>query len=167
MKLYLLRHAEAEEAKDASPRAEASRALTSRGRRKVRSLAHALRELDIRVEFVWTSPLTRARQTAEIVVRGLRLARPPLAVEALLPDRKPEEVVAELERLRPLPETMLWVGHEPHLSRLIAFLVTGHSDGAEIVVKKCGLCRLELDTIRSGRCARLEWLIPPRWFAGD
>lgn len=167
MKLYLVRHAEAEDARDASARSDATRALTPKGRRRVRSLAHALRDLEVSLELLWTSPLTRARQTAEILARGLRLARTPVVVDALLPDRDPQEVVAEMAALRPLPEAMGLVGHEPYLSQLVALLCTGTPDGANFDFKKCGLCRLDVEKIRHGRCAQLEWFIPPRWFASD
>ena len=56
---------------------------------------------------------------------------------------------------------ILLVGHEPYLSRLISTLVTG-SSALPLVMKKGGLCKLSIDTLRFGRCATLEWLLTPR-----
>lgn len=167
MKLYLLRHAEAEDARENAPGSDAERALTVRGRRRVRSLAHALRQRKICCDLLWTSPLTRALQTAELMARGLRMARAPLVVDCLAPDHTPCEVVAELQALRPLPDALMLVGHEPMLSRLAAWLCTGDPEGLDLDLKKCGLIRMDLDRVRAGRCATLEWLITPRWFATE
>ncbi|MCX7866930.1 MAG: phosphohistidine phosphatase SixA [Limisphaera sp.] len=164
VKLYLLRHAEAVDATETASGKDEDRALTPRGRRRARALAHALRQRGIQCDLVWTSPLVRARQTADILARGLRLGRAPVVVESLAPDQPPRHLVAELQALRPLPDAMMLVGHEPFLSRLAALLCTGDPDGLDLTLKKCGLCRLELDSVRAGRCATLEWLISPRWF---
>jgi hypothetical protein len=32
-------------------------------------------------------------------------------------------------------------------------------------MKKAGLCRLQVDGLRAGRCATLQWLIPPKLLA--
>ena len=59
---------------------------------------------------------------------------------------------------------MLLVGHEPDLGRLISVLVTGKR-GLAVAVKKGGLCKLEIGTLQYGRCATLQWLVPPKlWF---
>ncbi len=164
MKLYLLRHAEAVDVTETSTGSDADRSLTLRGRQRARALAHALRQRDVRCELIWTSPLVRARQTAEILARGLRLDRSPVMVELLSPEQNPRRLLSELQALRPLPDSMMLVGHEPFLSRLAAILCTGAADGLNLTLKKCGLCRLELDEVRPGRCAALTWLISPRWF---
>lgn len=164
MKLYLLRHAEAVDATETPSGTDEERALTPRGRRRARALAHALRQRGIACDLIWTSPLVRARQTADILARGLRVGRPPVVVELLAPDQPPRPLIAELQGLRPLPDALMLVGHEPHLSRLAALLCTGDPEGLDLTLKKCGLCRLELDNVRAGRCATLEWLVSPRWF---
>jgi len=167
VKLYLLRHAEAEDVRETASGSDAERALTPKGRRRVRCLAHALRQRKLECDLLWTSPLRRALQTAELMARGLRMARPPVVVDCLAPDRTAREVVAELQGLRPLPDALMLVGHEPMLSRLAAWLCTGDPEGLDLDLKKCGLIRLDLDKIQAGRCATLEWLIAPRWFATD
>jgi phosphohistidine phosphatase len=167
VKLYLLRHGEAEEVGATASGSDAERALTVKGRRRVRSLAHALRQRKVSCDLVWSSPLRRALQTAEIMIRGLRLARQPVVVDCLAPDRTPREVVAELQTLRPVPDAVMLVGHEPLLGRLAALLCTGDPEGLEIDLKKSGLIRLEVEKLRLGRCATLEWVISPRWFAAD
>ncbi|HLX70340.1 MAG TPA: histidine phosphatase family protein, partial [Verrucomicrobiae bacterium] len=72
MKLYILRHGDAAEHGD--PRyKENERPLTPKGIQRTKQLAHVLREMEITFEAVLSSPLTRARETAEILARGMKL----------------------------------------------------------------------------------------------
>ena len=56
---------------------------------------------------------------------------------------------------------MLLVGHEPYLSGLISLLVSGEATCA-VVMKKGGLCKLSIESLKPGRCAALEWLLTPK-----
>jgi len=58
----------------------------------------------------------------------------------------------------------LLVGHEPYLSELISLLVAGDSSLC-VVMKKGGLCKLSVETLKHGRCACLEWLLTPKQMA--
>ena len=69
-----------------------------------------------------------------------------------------------LAEIRPRPESVLLVGHEPYLSGFIALLCAGDG-GLRLALKKGGLCRLDAETLRHGQCATLEWLFTPRHFA--
>jgi phosphohistidine phosphatase len=53
------------------------------------------------------------------------------------------------------------VGHEPYLSQLISLLVSGRED-IGIDFKKGGLCKLEAEKLRYGKCAQLIWLLTPK-----
>ena len=72
MKLYVLRHGDAVEHGD--PRyKENERPLTPKGTQRTKQLAHMLREMETTFDMILSSPLARARQTAEIVARSLKL----------------------------------------------------------------------------------------------
>ena len=73
MKLYILRHGEAADHGDPRYKNDADRPLTPKGTQRTKALAHALRQMDITFDLIFSSPLVRARETAEIVERGLRL----------------------------------------------------------------------------------------------
>jgi phosphohistidine phosphatase SixA len=66
----------------------------------------------------------------------------------------------QLNELKPVPENVLLVGHEPYLSRLIGRLISGNAT-AGIELKKGGLGKLEMAALRFGRCATLAWLLTP------
>lgn len=162
MKLYILRHGEAAEHGDLRYPNDADRPLTPKGTRRTRALARVLRKLDITFDVIFSSPLVRARETAEIVERGLRLHVRVELTEHLANSGDTEKLVHQLDELRPTPESILLVGHEPDSSRLISLLCTG-GPHLSLTLKKGGLCRMEIESLRAGRCARLEWLMPPHW----
>src|SRR5438445_637118 len=138
MKLYILRHGEAAEHGDPRYR-EAERPLTQKGLQRTRQLAHALRQMDISFDAILSSPLTRARQTAEIVAHALK---EDVTFADALAAGNIKALVEHVAKIQPLPEALLLVGHEPQLSGFISFLCTGGS-ALPIKLKKGALCRLE------------------------
>ena len=161
MSIYLLRHGIAVERGAPEFKTDADRPLTPKGRRQLRQIAEAMEKMDLRIRLVLSSPLVRARQTAEIVATSLELKRRLAFSDELRPDGDPKALVRELNELKPASENVLLVGHEPYLSRLIARLISGGED-MEINFKKAGLCKLETDSLRFGRCAKLSWLLTPK-----
>jgi phosphohistidine phosphatase len=160
MKLYLLRHGDAGEAGD--PRyKDNERPLTPKGIQRTKQLAHVLREMEITIDAVLTSPLTRAKETAEIVVHGLKLAGEARISEHLVPSGSMEELVHQVNTIRPMPKSVMLVGHEPYMSGFVSLLCTG-GPGLPIVFKKGALCRLDLQVLSCGKCAALDWLLQPR-----
>ena len=69
-----------------------------------------------------------------------------------------------MNSLKPSPESVLLVGHEPYLSGLISLLVSG-KETFTVTMKKGGLCKLSTDSLHHGRCAALDWLLTPRQMA--
>lgn len=162
MKLYILRHGDA--AAHGDPRyKESERPLTPKGIRRTKTLAHLLHQMEISFDAILSSPLTRAQETARIVAHGLQWPGKLELTEHLTPSGSMERLVEQLNFLRPLPKSILLVGHEPYLSGFISLLCTGGT-GLSLSLKKGALCRLELDLPRCTQCAELEWLVQPRLF---
>lgn len=160
MKVYLLRHGDAVEAGDPQYK-DAERPLTPKGIQRTKDLAHALRQMEINFDLILSSPLTRARETAEIIVRGVKFAGKLELTDALAPYGSMENMVHQLTMVRPASASVLLVGHEPYLGGFISLLCTG-GPGLSLSVKKGALCRLEIATPLCGKCATLEWLVQPR-----
>lgn len=161
MNLYILRHGIAVERGAPGFKTDADRPLTPKGRRQLGPIAAAMKSMSLDFSLILSSPFLRARQTAEIVAKSLKLKNRLAFSDALTPDGDPKALVRELNELKPVSENVLLVGHEPYLSRFIAHLISG-GENIEIDFKKGGLCKLEADLLRSGRCARLAWLLTPK-----
>jgi len=161
MNLYLLRHGIAVDPSKSGGGRDAERPLLPKGRRRLRQIARAMGALKIRFDLILSSPYVRARQTAEIVAKSLKRRKQLKFSDELIPGGNPKLLIQQLNDLQPGPENVLLVGHEPYLSKLIALLASGNT-GMAIDLKKGSLCKLEVETLRYGRCAKLACLLAPR-----
>jgi phosphohistidine phosphatase len=161
MELYLLRHGIATERGKESRGGDAQRPLISEGRGKMRRIAKAMRALELSFDLILSSPLLRARQTADIVAEEFKLAEQLKLSSHLAPEGDPRDLVRDLKRLHRGSRKVLLVGHEPYLSNLMATLLAGHPV-IDINLRKGGFCLLSIDSLQNGRCATLEWLLTPR-----
>ena len=125
MKLLVVRHAPAEDraAWARRGRDDASRPLTPEGRRKMREAARGIATLVGPPQALATSPLVRARQTADVLARALRI-RVVEELDALEPGRRPEALLGWL-RGNGRRALAAVVGHEPHLGGLVSWLLAG------------------------------------------
>lgn len=139
---------------------DSERPLIPKGERRLRKAAAAMKKLDLSFDLILSSPFLRAKQTAEIVAEELKLKKQLKFSDDLIPGGNPAALIDTLNELKPAPDDMLLVGHEPYLSRFISLLATG-SANATIEMKKGGLCKLEIENLRAGHCARLAWLLTP------
>lgn len=166
MNLLVIRHAIAED-KDAfaaSGRSDDQRPLTREGRSKMRRAAEGLRATCPRVSVLASSPLVRARETADIVAPAFRVTRVQI-VEALRPDRPFEELTDWLQRHVPPngedeDTTVAVIGHEPHLSGLVTWLMMGGRE-SRIELKKGGACMLRFARELAPGQAVLRWALAP------
>lgn len=162
MRLLLLRHGLAVEPGTPGYEDDDTRPLTAEGRRKTELVARALGRLELAPEVILTSPLPRARQTAEIIATELGRTRQLHNCQALAPGGKPVSLLALVKKSHARAGTTMLVGHQPDLGELASLLLTGNALGAALEFKKAGLAVLEWNRSTSGGDARLQMLLPPR-----
>src|SRR5262245_43734150 len=109
MDIYIVRHGIAEEGSRGM--SDEKRALTSEGRKKMKEAAGGFAKLGLGVERVFSSPLVRARQTAEILAAPLQRAVEEMS--ELSPGYGPSDVLRALQHFSGLKSVML-VGHQPN-----------------------------------------------------
>ena len=139
---------------------DAARPLTPKGKRQLRKIAAAMKKMDLRLDLILSSPFLRSKQTAEIAAAGLKLKKRLKFSDELQPDGNFKKLFLQIGELKPALENILLVGHEPYLSRLISLLVSG-GENVAVDFKKGGLCKLEAEKLRNGKCATLAWLLTP------
>lgn len=136
MRVYFLRHGKSVDA--AIWRADDRlRPLTQEGIDLMRREAAALRGLGLVPDVLVTSPLTRARQTAEIVAKELKLE---LVEDERLAPGFDRDALAAIMDDHPGAEALMVVGHEPDFSATVAKLI----GGGRIDLKKGGLARVDV-----------------------
>jgi phosphohistidine phosphatase len=143
MRLYLMRHAEAG---DADPRRwpdYRQRPHSEVGHREHAVVAAALRRMGVRFDRLLTSPLVRARQTAEITAVAYGGAPTPEETPALGDRATLPDVLAALARL-PADAAVVLVGHEPFLSAAAGALIA-RDGSARIEMRKSGVAAIDFD----------------------
>ena len=150
MKLYFLRHGKADWPDWDKPDDE--RPLTKEGRREMERIAKFLRELKVEPAVVLSSPLPRAKQTAEYAADALSIE---LREEPAL---RPGFSAAKLRTLLKRAEggDLMIVGHEPDFTTVIRALT-----GGDVRLGKGGIARVDLPS-GTPVDGRLIWLIPPK-----
>ena len=149
MQLYLFRHGKADWPN--WDQSDDERPLTKEGKKEVATVAKLLSRLEI-APVILTSPLPRARQTAEIAGKHLKTK---VHLEPLL---RPGFDAAKLGKLlqKFSGKSLMVVGHEPDFSRTI-FQLTG----ANAKISKAGVALIELKT--GSMKGLLRWLVPPKF----
>jgi len=159
MEIIFFRHAPAGEREDwaETGRPDSERPLTQSGRKRGREAAKGLAMLVGSADLVATSPWTRARETAEFAAKSL--GAPLVESNLLLPHRSPGSLAAWLSGLG--DKRVVLVGHEPHLSKVVSWLLTGSASRSFIGLKKAQAVLLETKKAAAGS-ATLTWSLPPR-----
>ena len=161
MIIYGMRHAIAEPGGPGV--SDDARALTPEGERKLAEIVAGLQALDVRPGKIWTSPYRRAAQTAAAVALALGVKE--IQESALLtPGHSPAEVWSELLRGSP-EEKVMCVGHEPLLSDLASYLLTG-GRAASIQMKRGAVFAVEVDPLQPPGTGVLLFLLQPRHARG-
>jgi phosphohistidine phosphatase len=159
MKILLIRHGRAQErtALTTLARRDHARRLTEAGRKDMRRAAKGLRKIAPDLDILATSPLVRARETAEIVERVF--GGPAITeLAALSPGAAARELLDWLREQH--ASTVALVGHEPDLSRLAALLLTGEARGF-LELKKGAACMLEFESAPAAGAGTLSWSLAP------
>src|SRR5207244_3713044 len=110
------------------------------------------------IDHVLTSPLVRAKQTAEILVDGLKPAPALTVLPALAPGVAPPQIAEALAQLKKV-QVIALVGHEPGLGELAGWLIGAR---APLPLKKGGVARIDVPNVPPAGAGQLIWLATPR-----
>jgi phosphohistidine phosphatase len=162
VELFLVRHAIAAERGPEYPD-DRLRPLTDQGARRFKEAVKGLRALGVGLDVIFTSPLTRARETAAILGAGIGRRVPIETIVALAPGGKPAQVIDAVSKRPKAQRRLALVGHEPDLGELAARLLGAR--GA-VEFKKGAVCAIDVDDATPGGPGTLRWLLPPRALRG-
>ena len=155
--LYLVRHAIAAERGEEWPD-DGKRPLTERGISRFKEGAAGLRWLDATIDEIFTSPLVRAKQTADLLAAGVEGKPSVKLLDALAPGHTAAAVMAQLAKAAKRRRIAL-VGHEPDLGELAAHLIGATRP---LPLKKGGVCRIDVESLTSKRAGSLAWFVTPK-----
>ncbi len=163
MNLYLMRHADAGVPRN-NATLDAKRGLVKEGKQQCMLMGAVLAGLNAQIDVVISSPLKRARQTAQFVATEIGVETPVQNSQALAPDADYaafQQLLSEYSNR----EGILVVGHNPNLHQFLARLLSSNGNGQHapqgggcIRLRKGAIARVDL----ARRPAQLQWLIDPR-----
>ena len=157
MDLLILRHGEA--GRHSLSPGDSKRSLTSEGQQEIADLSNGLKSLGIKLDGVFTSPLLRAKQTAEIVAKSLKYKGTIEEIDSLKPEGSRLEFYSVLSKLK-RDSVILVVGHEPYLSEMISEAIS--QSGCRINLKKAGMARMRVISTLPKIKGELRWLLTPK-----
>ena len=155
--LYLVRHAIAAERGEEWPD-DSRRPLTETGTARFKEVVKGLAWLNVEIDEIFTSPLVRAKQTANLLAHGLANKAAVKTLEALAPGQSARMVMSELSRCAKRRRIAL-VGHEPDLGELAAHLL---GSPRALIFQKGGICHIAVQGLTSRRPGELVWFLPPK-----
>jgi phosphohistidine phosphatase len=160
MDLYLIRHAEAQPLSEGGIEEDEARPLTDAGRAQCQALAAALQRCGVRPGRMLTSPLLRAKQTAEAVLHHWAAPLPHLQeCELLAPGFKRRKLARFLDDLN--EDGVALVGHMPDLAEFAAWLIGSRK--AQLDLDKAGVACIRCTQALSKGEGMLTWLVTPEW----
>jgi len=157
--LYIVRHAIAAERGDAWPDDD-KRPLTTRGVHRFKDSLGGFKWLDASIDEIFSSPLVRAKQTADLLAAVVGTGVKTL--DALAPGNTPAVVIAQLAKAAKRQRIAL-VGHEPGLGELAAHLIGASHP---LTFKKGGVCRIDLGALSAKKTGSLVWFVTPKMLRG-
>lgn len=152
MKLFLIRHAEAIDYETESVRSDDLRFITPKGRKTSSTVFKSLKDFFVDLDKVFTSPLTRSVQTAEVLASTLKYKHDVEIANELLLNGTASKIMQLLKR-NTVFNSIALVGHEP----LMSLLVEGLSDKKELNFhfRKSGVCFIDYDAVKE--TGKFEW----------
>lgn len=160
MLVYLVRHAIAEERDPLGRLDDAARRLTKQGIERMRRNVSALSEIGVTLDAIWTSPLVRAVQTADLLKPLLNRGGQTDIVNELAGGGRHAIIVDRLSREKDL-DAIAIVGHEPDMGELASILLFADASDA-IRFKKGGVACIDLDENGDSMTGVLRWMLTPR-----
>ncbi len=158
MRCVLFRHGIAVEWHDWKGE-DRTRPLTEEGIQKTKQAAKGLVQLDVRPTQLLCSPFTRTQQTAKIVKDVLAFIDDPQLCPELLSETSPEHFLGFLASFSQ-DDTVLCVGHEPHLGYTAGVMLCGQP-APGMSMKKAGACSIYFGGAPRAGAGHLEWWSPP------
>jgi len=150
MNLHILRHASAE-TRRANPVLDLKRPLDKEGKEQCLRLAHVLNAMKISFDAVYSSPLKRSLQTAQLVATETGYEAQIMASPALSPEARFADFLQLVHHANDF-ENVLVVGHNPNLQNFLGSLLVwpqredkGPKAALQIRLRKGSIARVSLD----------------------
>ncbi|MCG8429172.1 MAG: phosphohistidine phosphatase SixA [Chromatiales bacterium] len=150
MKLYLMQHGLAVDKSE-----DPDRPLSEHGKGDVKLIAAFTQQAGVRVDYLFHSGKTRARQTGEIMAEAIMKQSQPTELLGLNPNDSIEPII---EIVTDLSYETLIVGHLPFLSQLVSSLVVSRVETPLVNFTPGTIACVERDELGNWG---VNWIVKP------
>lgn len=157
MRLIFLRHGLAEGHFSYDHERDFERELTQEGIKRLHKTFNLFKKVQPSIDVIFSSPLARAIQTAEVFWSYYQDADLEMMGDLDILD-DPKHLVEYISFL-PTDGHYAFVGHDPHITKVISALLAIHPEHDFMSIKKGGLCILEGGMWKG---FKLELLLKPK-----
>lgn len=158
MDIFVLRHGDAN-ATGKKLMDDSKRGLSDAGIKEIENVTELFAKFEIKFDYIYSSPLKRAKQSAEIISKNQKKSKV-IELSELKPEGSVEEVCKKLER-RKEGTTILIVGHNPLLINLVNYIINP-GNRQNLSLKTGGLVKIKTLSLEPQLKGNLEWLLPPK-----
>ena len=141
MRLIFLRHGLAEGHFSFNQERDFERELTPEGIKRLTKTFKLFKKIESNIDVIFSSPLARAVQTAEMFWSYYQDSDLELMADLDILD-DPLHLVEYISFL-PSDGCYAFIGHDPHITKVIAALLALHPEHDFMTIKKGGICVLE------------------------
>lgn len=138
-RLYVVRHGKAEN--DGPSGDDFDRKLAERGKDDAKKLGARLKDRDVRVDMIFSSPAKRARKTARILAKKIGYEKDKIVCDPMIYEDSFKGALDLIRSADNSLERLMIVGHNPGLTRLVAFLTGKDVDS----LPTCGAACIDFD----------------------
>jgi phosphohistidine phosphatase len=156
MELYFIRHSDAE---NGTGKPDNDRELTESGKLKIKRAAEAWKTFNPLPDYIISSPLIRAVQTAEIVKKEFNFNEDIIKEHSLISGSRLEDLIAFVNNLE---GKIFLIGHQPDFSNAVSSLIS--TAGAAVEFKKTSIAKISFSAKAKLGRGTLEFLIPAKAF---
>lgn len=151
MLIYLVQHGKAKP-KEEDP----NRPLNEQGEKDLNAVAKFLKKININVESIMHSEKLRAKETAEILAKGVNLKKGIQEIPGLLPN---DNIIPISTFINQESNNLMLVGHLPFMGKLTSFLTTEKEDNNVVEFQQGSVVCLEKNEETKGYS--IKWMITP------
>ncbi len=157
MDVFLMRHGEADDI-GGKIKSDFDRPLTKDGIAIMEDEAEGMKKLGLRFNVILSSPLIRAKETAQIIAESLGYSRKITICDALGIPSSTVDLMTHFKEFQNDYKILL-VGHMPGIGKLAGFF-TGQK--IELSFKKGSMCKIEVEQLVPTVRGDIKWLLTPR-----
>lgn len=158
MEVFILRHGDTNSKKLTD---DSKRSLSENGIKEIENVSGFFEELEINFDHIFSSPLKRAKQTSEIILKKQNKSNF-TELDELKPEGRVNEICKKLSSQKQDTHILI-VGHNPLLIDLVNYIINSADHiSTNISLKTGGIIKIRISSLEPKIKGELQWMLTPK-----